>query len=42
MNSPPKPPSKINSRGHPTDFEQIIQAKSHNFVGRKFVFTAIK
>ncbi|MEH2304739.1 ATP-binding protein [Nostoc sp.] len=41
MNSPPKPPTKINSRGHPTDFEQIIQAKSHNFVGREFVFTAI-
>ncbi|MDZ8023767.1 MAG: ATP-binding protein [Nostoc sp. DedQUE11] len=41
MNSPPKPPTKINSRGHPTDFKQIIQAKSHNFVGREFVFTAI-
>ncbi|MDZ8226401.1 ATP-binding protein [Nostoc sp. ChiVER01] len=41
MNSPPKPPIKINSRGHPTDFEQIIQAKSLNFVGREFVFTAI-
>ncbi|WP_414756701.1 AAA family ATPase [Anabaena sp. CCY 9910] len=41
MNSPPKPPTKINSRGHPTDFEQIIQAKSLNFVGREFVFTAI-
>jgi AAA domain len=41
MNSPPKPPTKINSRGHPTEFEQIIQAKSHNFVGREFVFTAI-
>jgi hypothetical protein len=41
MNSPPKPPTKINSRGHPTEFEQIIQTKSHNFVGREFVFTAI-
>ncbi|WGV24635.1 ATP-binding protein [Halotia branconii] len=41
MSSPPKPPTKINSRGHPTDFEQIIQAKSLNFVGREFVFTAI-
>ncbi|MHC5734923.1 ATP-binding protein [Nostoc sp.] len=41
MNSPPKPSTAINSRGHPTDFEQIIQAKSHNFVGREFVFTAI-
>ncbi|MHC5673046.1 ATP-binding protein [Nostoc sp.] len=41
MNSPPKPPTAINSRGHPTEFEQIIQEKSHNFVGREFVFTAI-
>ncbi|MEH2013610.1 ATP-binding protein [Nostoc sp.] len=41
MNSPPKPPIAINSRGHPTEFEQIIQEKSHNFVGREFVFTAI-
>ncbi|MCC5667430.1 ATP-binding protein [Nostoc sp. CHAB 5784] len=41
MNSPPKPPTTINSRGHPTEFEQIIQEKSHNFVGREFVFTAI-
>ncbi|WP_298905753.1 ATP-binding protein [uncultured Nostoc sp.] len=41
MNSPPKPPTAINSRGHPTEFEQIIQQKSHNFVGREFVFTAI-
>ncbi|BAY98623.1 hypothetical protein NIES37_25750 [Tolypothrix tenuis PCC 7101] len=41
MNSPTKPPTTINSRGHPTEFEQIIQAKSHNFVGREFVFTAI-
>jgi hypothetical protein len=41
MNSPPKPPTTINSRGHPREFEQIIQEKSHNFVGREFVFTAI-
>ncbi|MEH2078776.1 MAG: ATP-binding protein [Nostoc sp.] len=41
MNSPPKPPTTINSRGHPTEFEKIIQEKSHNFVGREFVFTAI-
>ncbi|MEH1904392.1 MAG: ATP-binding protein [Nostoc sp.] len=41
MNSPPKPPTAINSRGHPTEFEQIIQEKSQNFVGREFVFTAI-
>ncbi|MEH2380855.1 MAG: ATP-binding protein [Nostoc sp.] len=30
-----------NPRGHPTEFEQIIQEKSQNFVDRKFVFTAI-
>ncbi|MEH2464380.1 ATP-binding protein [Nostoc sp.] len=41
MNSPPKPLTAINSRGNPTEFEQIIQEKSHNFVGREFVFTAI-
>ena len=41
MNSPPKSPTAINSRGHPTEFEQIIQEKSQNFVGREFVFTAI-
>ncbi|WP_375507231.1 ATP-binding protein [uncultured Nostoc sp.] len=41
MNSPPKPPTAINSRGHPTEFEQIIQEKSQNFVGREFVFSAI-
>ncbi|MEH2299919.1 MAG: ATP-binding protein [Nostoc sp.] len=41
MNSPPRPPTTINSRGHPPEFEEIIQEKSHNFVGREFVFTAI-
>ncbi|MEH1778150.1 MAG: ATP-binding protein [Nostoc sp.] len=41
MNSPPKPPTAINSRGHPTKFQQIIQEKSQNFVGREFVFTAV-
>lgn len=41
MNLPPRPLNAINSRGHPTEFEEIIQEKSHNFVGREFVFTAI-
>ncbi|MBH8560998.1 ATP-binding protein [Nostoc sp. CENA67] len=41
MNSPPKLPSTTNPRGHPTEFDQIIQEKSRNFVGRNFVFTAI-
>ncbi|OUL32458.1 ATP-binding protein [Nostoc sp. 106C] len=42
MNSPPRPPTTINSRGHPTQFEQIITEQSHNFVGHEFVFTAIQ
>ncbi|MEH2408893.1 ATP-binding protein [Nostoc sp.] len=41
MNSPPRPPATNYLRGHPREFEQIIQEKSHNFVGREFVFTAI-
>jgi hypothetical protein len=41
MNPPPTPPTTNHSRGHPTEFEPIITAKSHNFVGREFVFTAI-
>ncbi|WP_292767329.1 ATP-binding protein [Nostoc sp. NOS(2021)] len=30
-----------NPRGHPKEFEAIITEKSHNFVGREFVFAAI-
>lgn len=30
-----------NNRGDPTEFQQIIAEKSHNFVGREVVFTAI-
>ncbi|MEH2202662.1 MAG: ATP-binding protein [Nostoc sp.] len=41
MNSPPRPPTTNHLRGHPREFEQIIQEKSHNFVGREFVFMAI-
>ncbi|RCJ38769.1 hypothetical protein A6770_12760 [Nostoc minutum NIES-26] len=41
MNSPSRPPITNHPRGHPTEFEQIIQEKSHNFVGREFVFTVI-
>ncbi|HIK08276.1 MAG TPA: ATP-binding protein [Trichormus sp. M33_DOE_039] len=41
MNSPPTPPTTNHPRGHPREFEPIITAKSHNFVGREFVFTAI-
>ncbi|MEH2459655.1 AAA family ATPase [Nostoc sp.] len=41
MNSPPRPPTTNHLRGHPREFEEIIQEKSHNFVGREFVFTAI-
>jgi hypothetical protein len=41
MNSTPRPPTVTNTRGHPPEFQQIIQEKSENFVDRKFVFTAI-
>ncbi|MEH1874040.1 hypothetical protein [Nostoc sp.] len=41
MNSPPKPSNTNYPKRHPTEFEQIIQEKSHNFVGREFVFAAI-
>ncbi|MEH2064387.1 MAG: ATP-binding protein [Nostoc sp.] len=41
MNSPPRPPTTNHLRGHPREFEQIIQEKSQNFVGREFVFTGI-
>ncbi|WP_341525622.1 ATP-binding protein [Nostoc sp. UHCC 0302] len=41
MNSPPKPPTAINSRGHPTEFQQVIEEKNQHFIGREFVFTAI-
>ncbi|MGF2036193.1 MAG: ATP-binding protein [Nostoc sp. CmiVER01] len=36
MNTSPRPPTLA-----PTEFEQIIQEKSLNFVGREFFFTAI-
>ncbi len=41
MNSSPKPPTTTNPRGHPREFEEIIIQKSHNFVDRTFIFTAI-
>ncbi|ALF56323.1 hypothetical protein ACX27_09515 [Nostoc piscinale CENA21] len=41
MNSPPTPHTTNHPRGHPTEFEQIINANSHNFIGRNFVFAAI-
>ncbi|MEH2246602.1 ATP-binding protein [Nostoc sp.] len=41
MNSPPRPPITNHLRGHSTEFEEILQEKSHNFVGREFVLTAI-
>ncbi|AFY46849.1 hypothetical protein Nos7524_0950 [Nostoc sp. PCC 7524] len=41
MNSSPTPPATNHPRGHPREFEPIITAKSHNFIGREFVFTAI-
>jgi len=41
MNSPLTRNTTNHPRGHPTEFEQIITEKNHNFVGRNFVFTAI-
>jgi hypothetical protein len=41
MNTPPRSPIVTNTRGHPSEFQQIITEKSENFVGREFVFAAI-
>lgn len=41
MNLNPQPRTISNPRGHPLEFEQVIQEKSQNFLGRNFVFTAI-
>ncbi|MEC4812543.1 MAG: ATP-binding protein [Scytonema sp. PMC 1069.18] len=37
----PKPRTIRHPRGHPLEFEQVLEAKNQNFVGREFVFTAI-
>jgi hypothetical protein len=41
MNLNPKHQIISNPRGHPLEFEQVIQEKSQNFVGRDFVFATI-
>ena len=41
MNTTPRSPIVTNTRGHPSEFGQIITEKSENFVGREFVFAAI-
>lgn len=41
MNTTPRSPIVTNTRGHPSEFGQIITEKSKNFVGREFVFAAI-
>src|ERR671933_2942095 len=41
MNTPSRSPIVTNTRGHPSEFGQIITEKSENFVGREFVFAAI-
>ena len=41
MNTPPRSPIVSNTRGHPSEFGQLITEKSKNFVGREFVFAAI-
>jgi hypothetical protein len=41
MNTPPRSPIVTNTRGHPSELQQIITETSENFVGREFVFAAI-
>ena len=41
MNTTPRSPIVTNTRGHPSEFQQLIREKSQNFVGREFVFAAI-
>lgn len=41
MNTTPRSLIVTNTRGHPSEFGQIITEKSENFVGREFVFAAI-
>lgn len=41
MNTTPRSPIVTNTRGHPSELQQIITEKSENFVGREFVFAAI-
>jgi hypothetical protein len=41
MDRMPRLPTAINTNSYPIEFQQIIGAKSQNFVGREFVFTAI-
>jgi hypothetical protein len=41
MNTTSRSPIVTNTRGHPSEFQQLITEKSENFVGREFVFAAI-
>ncbi len=41
MDSIPRPATVTNTRGHPSEFQQLLIEKSENFVGRQFVFAAI-
>jgi hypothetical protein len=41
MNTTPRSPIVTNTRGHPSELQQIITEKSEYFVGREFVFAAI-
>jgi hypothetical protein len=41
MNTKPRSPTPINTASYPSEFQQLIQEKSENFVGREFVFAAI-
>jgi len=41
MNTSPRSPTSINTASYLNEFQQLIQEKSENFVGREFVFAAI-
>lgn len=41
MDSIPRAATVTNTRGHPSEFQQLLIEKSENFVGRQFVFAAI-
>lgn len=41
MNSAPRPSTSITTNAYLTEFQQVILEKSQNFVGRKFIFTAV-
>jgi hypothetical protein len=41
MNTKPRSPTPINTASYPSEYQQLIQEKSENFVGRQFIFATI-